>query len=82
MKSKTPIISLAINPDELFSKNEVGIFCENNIKMMESNLNLLLKNNDLYTSISQKAFEYVRGKHDIKKIGQEWSELIYSISNK
>ena len=77
--NKTPVISLNVNPDEILTKNKIGIFCHDDLKKMEFSINQLFENKELYDSYSKNAFNYVKNNHDIKIISKKWFELIEKI---
>lgn len=78
-KSKTPILSLRINPDRFLTKYKCGIVCDNNIKKMVNNLELLLTNQDLYNKFSENALRYAKEHHDIDKISMKWINLLIKL---
>ncbi len=80
-KNKTPVISLNVNPDEILTKNMIGIYCNDNIKKLELSLRQLLENKDLYESYSKNAFSYVKNNHDIIEISKKWLLLFEKICN-
>ena len=78
-KNKTPIISLNVNPDKFLTKYKCGIVCDNNIKKMVNNLELLLTNQDLYNKFSENALRYAKEHHDIDKISMKWINLLIKL---
>ena len=78
-KNKTPVISLNVNPDEILTKNKIGIFCHDDLKKMEFSINQLFENQELYDTYAKNAFTYVKNNHDIKIISKKWFELIEKI---
>ncbi|KKK81418.1 hypothetical protein LCGC14_2813630, partial [marine sediment metagenome] len=78
-KNKTPVISLNVNPDEILTKNKIGIFCHDDLKKMEFSINQFFENQELYDSYSKNAFSYVKNNHDIKHISKKWLLLCEKI---
>ena len=78
-KNKTPVISLNVNPDEILTKNKIGIFCHGDLKKLEFSINQLFENQELYDSYSKNAFTYVKNNHDIKIISKKWFGLFEKI---
>jgi len=79
-RNGTPVISLNVNPDNIFSKNKIGYFCNDDFEKMKANLSLLLEKRDLYKTYSKNAYHFCRENHDIKKIGHQWIQLIDTLS--
>ena len=71
MKNKTPILSLNIDPDNIFSKHNTGICCENKINKMEKNLKKLLQNEKYFKYLSKNAFLYAKKNHNISVNAQK-----------
>ncbi|MBA7545889.1 hypothetical protein ES705_38269 [subsurface metagenome] len=74
---KTPVISLNVNPNDLFTLFQVGYFCHNNFNEIISNLEELLTNSNLYEEFSENSYNYVKENHDIRKITNRWKKIIY-----
>lgn len=66
-------ISLNVDPDKIFRHKEIGLYCNDDFKKMESYLNLALNNK--YVLNVERAWDYVNKNHDIKKIANEWIQL-------
>jgi len=74
--NKTPVISLNVNPDEIFTNNLIGYWCNNNFDEMVNNLKELLENKRVYESISENCYEFVKKEHNIEKIAYSWDKII------
>lgn len=81
LKNKTPIISLNVDPDNFLTLNKCGFNCNNDFNKMKNNLKLLLEDHTLYNSYSINAYQYAKDNHEIKKIMNEWINLIDYIIN-
>ncbi|MHA1284890.1 MAG: glycosyltransferase family 4 protein, partial [Promethearchaeota archaeon] len=75
-KNYTPVISLEVDPDNLFEKFKCGINCNGNFDYMVSKIKVLLENDNVYKEFANNAFKYVKNNHDIKKIVKEWIKVI------
>ncbi|MHA1250530.1 MAG: glycosyltransferase family 4 protein [Candidatus Helarchaeota archaeon] len=79
LKNRTPIISLNVNPNNIFTKYKIGFFCNNNFSIMKKYVKLLLEDKNLYHLYSKNAFNYCIKNHNIEKIIKEWLDLINRI---
>lgn len=46
--NKTPVISLNVNPDDLFFTNRVGFYCKGDFTLMVKNLKFMINNPEIY----------------------------------
>jgi glycosyltransferase involved in cell wall biosynthesis len=77
--AKTPILSFNVNPDEFITKNDLGFFCNDDLKKAVD----FIKQFD-YKKIKHygnNAFEYVKKNHNIDKIYYEYDEIIRKLVN-
>jgi len=81
LKNKTPILSLNVDPDNFLTENQVGLSCNNDFNKLVKNLNILLRETDLYNLMSNSALNYVSKNHDIKKVTTEWIDIIFKLYN-
>jgi len=77
--SKTPVISLLVNPDNILSKYNIGLCCNNNFEQLKRHLTILLEDPTLIKIYSENAFKYAKKHHDIVSIGNQWLKLIKTI---
>lgn len=75
--NKTPVISINVNPDELFTKNKIGFWCNNNFNIMVEKIKELLRNEVFFKQYSQNCIEYCKKYHNVKNNIKIWSRLIY-----
>jgi len=66
MINKTPIISLKVNPENFLNIFDVGIFCNNDFKLMNKKIRELVNNKNYYFKLSQNAFNYAIKNHNIE----------------
>ena len=76
----TPIISLNVNPNNIFNEYNIGFCCDNNFQKMVENTKLLIEDSKLYEKISNNCFEYFKENHNIKNISEFWIEVLKEIS--
>ena len=67
-KSGTPIISLNVNPDSFLDKFSCGFHSQNNISKLESDLNYLVSDKELWRNQSKNIKHYVNKFHNHKMI--------------
>ncbi len=76
----TPIISLNVNPNNIFNEHNIGFYCDNNFQKMVENTKPLIEDSKLYENISLNCFEYFKENHKIKNITEFWIEVLKEIS--
>jgi glycosyltransferase involved in cell wall biosynthesis len=74
--TKTPIISLNVNPDNFISAYNCGIFCENNFEKLIQETKALVLNKDDLRIKGENAFNYLSENHNIKKNIKNLEEII------
>jgi len=79
---KTPVISLNVNPNNIFDKNSIGYFCNNNFNLLKEKLSELMQNSTLQETVGRNAYSYASKFHDIEIIGKQWIKIINSILEK
>ena len=78
-KSKIPILSLSLNPDNIFNKYKIGFCCGGYFEKLKSNLDELLMDNKLHSQMSENAYVYAREYHDIKINASKFLNLIIDL---
>jgi len=66
--SNTLILSLNVDPDNVFSKDEMGIYFENDIENLKQSLKEILDDSSLLDSYTSKAFKYANKKYSLRNI--------------
>jgi hypothetical protein len=74
--SKTPILSLNINPDNLLTKYKIGIECQNDFSKLKFELNKLLTDKNYYNIFSSNGIKYLKEIHDIKLNVNKFKNII------
>jgi len=69
--SCTPVLSLHVNPDDVLTKHECGVYCKGDIELMNIKIHELLNDKDYYVKLSQNAYNYAKNHHNIKKTVKE-----------
>ncbi|MBD3249388.1 glycosyltransferase [Candidatus Woesearchaeota archaeon] len=70
----TPIVSLNVNPDNVF-KNKFGFYCKGDAINMEKKIRFLSSTNK-YEDYSKKSIKYMKENHDIGMIGKIFGDVI------
>jgi len=78
--SSIPVISLNIDPDEIICKNKLG-FHSKTFKQMIFDIECLLNNENLRYEIALNARKYIKENHDLKKITNQFIEILTSFEN-
>lgn len=79
--SGTPIISLNVNPNNMFDTHPCGIYTKGDFDLLERSLDTLLTNDTLWNSLSKGIVSYVQENHDIKKNSKILIDLLKSDMN-
>ncbi len=78
-QSKTPIISLNVNPDNFITEYNCGIFAEGNFDKMLSEMKALLKNENELKIKGENLFKYLKNNHDFNIIGKKFINIIETL---
>jgi len=81
-KYETPVISLSVNPNNIFDEYIIGYYCNDNFNLLKEKLSELLQNSALQEMIGRNAYSYVRKFHDIEIVGKQWIKVINFILEK
>ncbi|MHA1500145.1 MAG: glycosyltransferase family 4 protein, partial [Promethearchaeota archaeon] len=81
-KYKTPVISLNVNPNNIFDDYNIGYYCNDNFDLLKEKLSELMQNSALQETIGRNAYSHVRKFHDIEIIGKHWIKVINFIMAK
>ena len=73
---QTPIISLNVNPDNVLTKNKLGLNSEDNFDKLVNNTKQILENKELHKKFSKNTLKYAKKEHDITKIIEKWKKII------
>ncbi len=70
----TPILSLNVNPDDFINRHNCGISCNGDWMQMVDSLGYMLQENR-YVEMGANGKKYVRQRHDLKKIIEQYKQL-------
>jgi len=76
MAAKTPIVSLEIDPDNMFDIEECGFCCKGDVKMLERKVLELYNDQGLFRKMSDNAFRAARNNHDTVSITESFLDII------
>lgn len=68
-----PVISLHVNPDEVLTEYEFGVFCDNSFEKLVLSLKI---DDALYSKLSENAFRYACERHDIIEVSSKIHALL------
>ncbi|MHA1194080.1 MAG: glycosyltransferase family 4 protein [Promethearchaeota archaeon] len=75
-KYETPVISLNVNPNNIFDDYNIGYYCNDNFDLLKEKLSELMQNSTLQETIGRNAYSHVSKFHDIEIIGKQWIKVI------
>ena len=67
---KVPVVSLNVNPDNILDEHGIGLSCSGNFAKLVQNVQLLVENAALRTSMGEKARNYALQNHSEKNADQ------------
>ena len=65
MSHSTPVFSLSVNPDNFLTKYKCGFFAEGSYDNLKKSLIEILNNNEDFSLMSGKAYEYAKKNHNL-----------------
>jgi glycosyltransferase involved in cell wall biosynthesis len=78
-KNGTPILSLAVNPDDFINKHNCGLCANDNWDLFVQNLKKVIDTGK-WKELGRNARKYAENKHDIKKVADEYKEWFQSLT--
>ena len=78
---KLPILSYKLDYDDLISIYKGGVVCHGNFNMFNNIFRELLEDKQAIDFMGNKAYQYVKSKHDIKKSAGDFLVVVDSICN-
>jgi glycosyltransferase involved in cell wall biosynthesis len=67
-KSKTPILSFNVDPDDILGKYRIGKCAKGDYQLLVKSLDMLLHDEVVLRAMSDNAYAFAKEKYDIKKI--------------
>lgn len=78
-KARTPILSLAVNPNNMISNFGLGIFADNDLSKLKQGLVALLLDKDFWVRSAENVHAYARANHDLEKIIEDDKRILQSL---
>lgn len=76
-----PILSLAVNPDEILTKQSLGIACKNDFEKLKQGLAFLL-DDSRFVEIGQNAQNWAKQNYDISFVIEQYKTLFRKVTGK
>lgn len=80
MMSGTAVVSLSVNPDNIFEQYKLGLYSNNKVGEFVTNVELLINDPEKCKIIVQNAKDYIDNNHIETKIIVEFKKLLQSMS--
>ena len=80
-KTKTPVVSLNVDPNGMLGKNQMGICAGSDFEKLKSALGQLLQNEQLRRQMGENAYNYASEYHNIDKIAENDKLIIKKLVN-
>jgi len=81
-KYETPVLSLNVNPNNIFDNYNIGYYCNDNFDLLKAKLSEWMQNSALQEMVGRNAYSYVSTFHDIDIIAKQWIKVINFILKK
>ncbi|NPA68896.1 MAG: glycosyltransferase family 4 protein [Chlorobi bacterium] len=79
MKAKTPVLSFAVNPDNILNKYKCGLFAGKNIKKLYADFEKLIKNSELRKKLGENGADYIKNHHDKEPVLKKFEEILNAL---
>ena len=79
MHTKTPILSLKVNPDNFLYIYKCGMSCNNDFNYLRDNLYKILTNKNYYNTLAKNCLIYTNKNHNIKQNIKKWKNTFKSL---
>lgn len=76
MMANCAILSYKVNPDNILTKYNCGLYSNGNIELFQSNLKTLLEEQSLCRKLGNNGAEYINNKHQEGKIINKFKDLL------
>lgn len=73
---KTPILSLAVDPDNFIVNYDAGIVCSGDYEKFKEGLKILLAQEEIRNKKGENLYQYFKAEHDLGKNIKKWEELL------
>jgi glycosyltransferase involved in cell wall biosynthesis len=73
---KTPILSLAVDPDDFIAKYDGGIVCGDDYEKLKSGLRILISQDEIRKLKGENLYQYFKAEHELGKNIKKWEEFL------
>lgn len=81
-KNKTPILSLAVNPDGVLEREQCGSSAHDDIEILKQTLTAYLRNPNQLQLLGENGYMYAKARHSSTKIVLEYTQLFKKMLNR
>jgi glycosyltransferase involved in cell wall biosynthesis len=78
-RAKTPILSLAVDPDNFITARDAGVACNNDYEKLKAGLKILLSSEEIRARKGENSYRYFKEEHDLDKNIKKWEELLSAL---
>ena len=78
-KYGVPTVSMIVDPDGMLTQHHCGLVSENSLDPCEENVGRLMRDDALYTELSENCLRYVRKYHDKDEIVQKYEQALEAV---
>ncbi|MCR9183693.1 MAG: glycosyltransferase [Flavobacteriaceae bacterium] len=73
-----PVISLNSNPGNIFTENEMGLYCDNDISRLEKGLINFISDENYYNRVSKTCYSIAHENFSVEKVFGEYKQYLES----
>lgn len=81
LKSKSPVVSLFMDPNNILMDNKIGFCADGNFDKMKNFIKLILSNKKMLDEYSDNAYNFAKKNFDNKKIVEQYKKIFYENYN-
>jgi len=82
LKTKTPVVSLSVDPDDILTNNKNGFCAVGDVNKMVEYIVLLLADKKLWQLCSERAYGFAKENFNIEKIIKKYKKIFYEIAKR
>ncbi|MGD8414515.1 MAG: glycosyltransferase family 4 protein, partial [Candidatus Latescibacterota bacterium] len=76
MKHGVPVVSFAVNPNEILTRERAGLFADGDFGRLKEAVLRLATDDNIHLELSRNAFDYVSRHHDLRKLTELYKQLL------